>query len=290
MYAFDSARSSLRSRFAPDDRPQIVRAATQIVRYPAMILALLVLGCAPSPAKEALSAQSDWCPEGFEAGAGDSCYWLPQNHTAKTPILLYAHTGAAPTENRAEWTQLVAAARGQFALVLVRGRNGACGFTEEVRQSYCWPQGEGAMASAREVVASWDKALWQVDQLLDGSSHPRVLVGNREGAAFLVHVAEESLLSAKAFMTIDLADQVAVGNLATSFESLTEIATKPHPALQASVTEAHKAFVRCTGTGDLVHDLTSALEVYMAGTAGKGSPCVPARAVAPTSPTRRRPR
>jgi hypothetical protein len=289
MRLFDFARSSLHSRL-PLARPvQLSYVTRWILRSSVAAAALGLLQCVPSPAKEALSAQSDWCPEGFEAGAGDACYWLPPNHTPKTPILLYAHTVAAPVENRAEWTQLVAAARGQFALVLVRGRNGACEFKEEVRQSYCWPQGEGAMASAREVVASWDKALWQVDQLLDGASHPRVLVGNREGGAFLVHVAQESLLSANAFMTIELADQVAVGSLATSFESFTEIGSTPHPLLQPAVTQAHKAYVHCSSTTDLARDLTAALDVYLSGTASKGSPCVTQRAQPPAPPARRRP-
>ncbi len=167
----------------------------------AVAVGLAHVGC-PSPAtpkKDAFVANETWCPEGFEVGPQDTCFAIPDNHGAETPILVYLHGPYTGHGSAEEWALVRAAVQRGFAVIVPRGKRGACAWTAELKDHFCWPREPEDTAAIKGAVAEWDKVLWQVEALLEGGTHKRFVLGDGNGGSFAAHLATHGFFSASAW-------------------------------------------------------------------------------------------
>lgn len=174
----------------------------------AALVAFVVLGAAcggsnAAPAQTVLATNESWCPDGFEVGPQDTCFAIPDAHDKNTPILVYLHgmyTGHGSAE---EWSLVHSAVARGFAVVIPRGRRGACAWKAELKDHFCWPQEVDDPPSFKSVVQDWDRVLWQVDALLEGGTHKRYVLGFSNGGFFATYVAAHGLFPADGWAIIN---------------------------------------------------------------------------------------
>lgn len=167
----------------------------------------MVLGC-PSAGGGAATepkmiASDSWCPDGFEQSTSDACFAIPTGNTKDAPVLVYLHAMFAGRGSSAEWEAVRAATKRGFAVVLPRGRRGACEWRAELKDDFCWPQDAEDVPAIKATVAEWDKVLWQAEALLDKGTHRRYVLGSGNGAAFAEVLATQGLFQANAFVAVD---------------------------------------------------------------------------------------
>lgn len=148
-------------------------------------------------------ATEAWCPEGFESGANDSCFVLPEPSTKDTPILAYLHGMYQGHGSPEEWEMVRSAVQKGYAVVLLRGKRGLCPWRAEFKDYYCWPQDPEDTEAMKGVVAEWDKALWQVDALMEPGTHKRYFLAFANGGFFASYVATHALFAAQAWAIVD---------------------------------------------------------------------------------------
>jgi len=167
--------------------------------------ALALVGC-PKPPVEA--PVEHWCPEGFEAGHGDVCFALPAAHGPHTGIVVYLHARMAGRGDAEEWAAAHAVVARGYAVVLPRGRRALCALQAGREDEFCWPHG-GDPGESRALLADWDHTLWQVNELLEGDSHPRFVLASGEGATFAARLAQSGAFKAGAFALVGGGDTPA---------------------------------------------------------------------------------
>ncbi|AKV01655.1 hypothetical protein AKJ09_08318 [Labilithrix luteola] len=151
----------------------------------------------------ALASNESWCPDGFEVGPQDTCFAIPDAHDKNTPILVYLHgmyTGHGSAE---EWALVHSAVGRGFAVVIPRGRRGACAWKAELKDHFCWPHEVDDPPSFKAVVQDWDRVLWQVDALLEGGTHKRYVLGFSNGGFFATYVASHGLFPADGWAIVN---------------------------------------------------------------------------------------
>ncbi|MFO0736440.1 MAG: hypothetical protein U0270_11190 [Labilithrix sp.] len=148
-------------------------------------------------------ASEAWCPDGFESGANDSCFAIPEKSTKDTPILAYLHGMYQGHGSPEEWSTVRAAVQKGYAVVLLRGKRGLCPWKAEFKDYYCWPQDPEDTDAMKGVIADWDKALWQVDALMDQGSHKRYFLAFSNGGFFASYVATHAMFPAQAWAIVD---------------------------------------------------------------------------------------
>lgn len=156
----------------------------------------------PTPQREAFVANETWCPDGFEIGPQDTCFAIPDTPSADTPILVYLHGPYQGHGNPEEWSLVRGATQRGFAVVMPRGKRGACAWTAEVRDNFCWPREPEDRRAIKATVAEWEKVLWQVEALLEGGAHPRFVLGNGNGGFFAAHLATHGYFDAAAWAVL----------------------------------------------------------------------------------------
>ena len=149
------------------------------------------------------SASENWCPEGFESGANDSCFVIPEKATKDTPILAYLHGMYQGHGAPEEWAAVRGAAQKGYAVVLLRGKRGMCPWKAEFKDYYCWPQDPEDTDAMKNVIGEWDKALWQVDALMDQGTHKRYVLAFSNGGFFASYIATHGLFAAQAWAIVD---------------------------------------------------------------------------------------
>jgi poly(3-hydroxybutyrate) depolymerase len=175
------------------------------------LVALLSLGslgslaaCGPkTTGPTGLTHNDSWCPDGFEVGPQDTCFAIPEHHDKTTPILVYLHGMYAGHGSAEEWALVHGATRRGFAVIVPRGRRGLCAWKAELKDHFCWPQEVDDPASFKQVVAEWDRVLWQVDALLEGGSHKRYVLGYSNGGGFASYLARHGLFAAQAYAIVN---------------------------------------------------------------------------------------
>jgi len=149
-----------------------------------------------------LSASESWCPDGFEVGPQDTCFAVPETTTKDTPVLVYLHGMYAGHGSPEEWRLVRSAVSKGFAVVVPRGKRGLCAWKADLADNFCWPQEVEDPQAFKNVVAEWDRVLWQVDAILEGGSHKRYVLGFSNGANFAVYLAEHGLFPAQAYAIV----------------------------------------------------------------------------------------
>lgn len=172
--------------------------------------ALLVAGslcgaCGPKQdAKATTLATADTsCPDGFEVGPSDSCFAIPSKSDATTPIVIFLHDAHDAKGVTGEWSMAHAAVDKGFAVITVRGKRDACALRPELASSYCWPHEAEDPQAAKQVVAGWDKVLWQVDALLEQGTHKRYVMGVGDGGAFASFLAARNIFPAQGWAVVN---------------------------------------------------------------------------------------
>ena len=163
----------------------------------------LAFACTPTKPVATLSASDSWCPDGFEVGPQDTCFAVPEKTTKDTPVLVYLHgmyTGHGSPE---EWRLVRSATARGFAVVIPRGKRGLCAWKAELSDHFCWPQEVEDPQAFKNVVAEWDRVLWQVDAILEGGTHKRYILGFSNGGHLATYIAEHGLFPAQAYAVVN---------------------------------------------------------------------------------------
>ncbi len=170
----------------------------------ASLTASVTLGACGGPDKPpaTLSASDSWCPDGFEVGPQDTCFVVPETTTKDTPVLVYLHGMYAGHGSPEEWRIVRSAASKGFAVVVPRGKRGLCAWKAELADHFCWPQEVEDPQAFKNVVAEWDRVLWQVDAILEAGTHKRYVLGFSNGGFFAAYLAEHGLFPAQAYAII----------------------------------------------------------------------------------------
>lgn len=168
----------------------------------AALCLLAPASCSPSKPATTLSASDSWCPDGFEVGPQDTCFAVPETTTKDTPILVYLHGMYAGHGSPEEWRLVRSAVSKGFAVVVPRGKRGLCAWKAELADHFCWPQEVEDPQAFKNVVAEWDRVLWQVDAILEGGSHKRYVLGFSNGGFFAAYLAEHGLFPAEAYAIV----------------------------------------------------------------------------------------
>jgi len=166
-------------------------------------LALSLAGCPSSKPPSTLSSSESWCPNGFEVGPQDTCFAVPETTTRETPVLVYLHGPYAGHGSAEEWSLVHSAVAKGFAVVIPRGRRGLCAWTAEVKDHFCWPQEVDDPQAFKNVIAEWDRVLWQVDAIMEGPPHKKYVLGFSNGASFAAYAASHGLFPAQAWAMIN---------------------------------------------------------------------------------------
>jgi dienelactone hydrolase len=143
------------------------------------------------------------CAEGLEPLVGDACYAAPQG-ASPLPLIIYLHgffeEGPGEGQNEALDQQrrvaLRATARG-FAVLALRGTEGACATSPENATKVCWPSNEKVAYKGPQFVREWQPALAAA-----AARHPftkRYIFGFSNGGYFAGLIAVRALYDADAF-------------------------------------------------------------------------------------------
>lgn len=165
---------------------------------------IVTAACSPAaPPRPALAPSESWCPDGFEVGPQDTCFAVPEAHGKDTPVLVYLHGMYAGHGSPEEWALVRTATQKGFAVLVPRGKRGLCAWKAELADHFCWPREPEDPQSFTSIVAEWDKALWQIDALLDGGTHKRFVLGSANGAFFAEHLATHGYFPAQAYAIVN---------------------------------------------------------------------------------------
>jgi poly(3-hydroxybutyrate) depolymerase len=170
-------------------------------------LALSAVACTPGTGTEGGKApiaatNESWCPEGFEIGPAETCFSIPEHPTKDTAVVVYLHGLFEKKGSPAEWAAAKTAVARGFALVLPRGKRALCPWRSDAKDQYCWPQDPEDTPTIKQLIAEWDRVLWQVDALLEGGTHKRYVLGNGDGGAFAAFIATHGLFPAQAYAVV----------------------------------------------------------------------------------------
>jgi poly(3-hydroxybutyrate) depolymerase len=162
----------------------------------------LASSCTPAKPAANLSASDSWCPDGFEVGPQDTCFAVPETTTKDTPVLVYLHGMYAGHGSAEEWNLVRSATARGFAVVMPRGKRGLCAWKAELKDHFCWPQETEDPQAFKNVVAEWERVLWQVDAIMEGGNHRRYVLGFSNGGFFAAYLAEHALFPAQAYAIV----------------------------------------------------------------------------------------
>ena len=175
---------------------------------PALVLAsgLVACGVAGGPAGPKLAPTSNRCPAGFEEGPKGTCFSLPANADASTPTVLYVHSASNETTVAQELEVVKAALGDTMGILFARGSESECALAADVRATFCWPQPDD-LASSEPIWERWDKVQWQAEALLPEGTHPRLVLGFREGAAFAARAYQRGAIHAQVMAVVAPAEK-----------------------------------------------------------------------------------
>jgi poly(3-hydroxybutyrate) depolymerase len=168
----------------------------------ALASGIALASCTPAKPAATLSASESWCPDGFEVGPQDTCFAVPETTTKDTPVLVYLHGMYSGHGSAEEWSLVRSAVDRGFAVVVPRGKRGLCAWKAEVKDNFCWPQETEDPQAFKNVVAEWERVLWQVDAILETGSHKRYVLGFSNGGFFATYIAEHGLFNADAYAIV----------------------------------------------------------------------------------------
>ena len=144
------------------------------------------------------------CAEGLDPLVDDACYAAPAGATSSLPLLIYLHgffeEGPGEGQNEALDQQrrvaLRATARG-FAVLALRGTQGACAISAENATKVCWPSNEKVAYKGAEFVREWQPAL--AAAAARHAIDKQYIFGFSNGGYFAGLIAVRALYDADAF-------------------------------------------------------------------------------------------
>jgi poly(3-hydroxybutyrate) depolymerase len=169
----------------------------------AFAAAVAFVSCGPAKPVATLSTSDSWCPEGFEVGPSDTCFAVPERTTKDTPVIVYLHGMYAGHGSAEEWNLVRSVITKGFAVVVPRGKRGLCAWKEELKDHFCWPQETEDPQAFKNVVADWDRVLWQVDAIMEGGPHKRYVLGYSNGGFFAEYLAAHAMFPAQAYAIVN---------------------------------------------------------------------------------------
>jgi len=111
---------------------------------------------------------------------------------------MYAGHGSAE-----EWSFVHSVVAKGFAVVVPRGKRGLCAWKAELMDHFCWPQETEDPQAYKNVVAEWDRVLWQVDAIMEGGTHKRYVLGFSNGGYFAAYLAAHGMFPAQAYAVVN---------------------------------------------------------------------------------------
>ncbi|MBS2014251.1 MAG: hypothetical protein JST00_15295 [Deltaproteobacteria bacterium] len=166
-------------------------------------LVLLLCGCPQGKPATTLTSTESWCPDGFEVGPQDTCFAVPETTSKTTPILVYLHGQYTGHGSPEEWRVVRSAVAKGFAVVVPRGKRGLCAWKAELKDHFCWPQEVDDPHAFKATVAEWDRVLWQVEQIMEGGTHKRYVLGFSNGGFFGTYLATHGFFNASAYAFVN---------------------------------------------------------------------------------------
>jgi dienelactone hydrolase len=150
-----------------------------------------------------LSPIVPWCADGLEPVPGGGCYAAPEGAPRKLPLIIYLHgifeKGASEDEERDRQRRVALRAVGRgFAVLALRGKEGACTTTSERANKVCWPSNEWTADRGPTYVQAWEPALRAAAKRHPFDRH--YVLGFSNGGFFAGLVAERALYDADAFV------------------------------------------------------------------------------------------
>jgi predicted esterase len=146
----------------------------------------------------------EWCAPGLERVEGNGCYAAPDRAQKEMlPLVIYLHglfeKGQLESDERDRQRRLAQRATRQgFAVLALRGSEGACMLRTERSSFVCWPSNGDTAQRASSFVRSWQPALDAAAE-----RHPisaRYILGFSNGGYFASLLATRALFRADAFV------------------------------------------------------------------------------------------
>lgn len=143
----------------------------------------------------------DGCPEGFAALPGEACISVPTQSNER--VIVYFHGMlVSPWATKAKWElgQLARAAlpRG-YTVVALRGQKGLCNWSDESRQSFCWPNGLRQQELIQPIIDRLRDALAEASKLARAKLKPPFIVGFSNGGFLVALIASDTRLGVSAY-------------------------------------------------------------------------------------------
>lgn len=174
----------------------------------AILVAVFLSGCASTPiasgpiksasspattAREGPAAsRAGPCPEPLEWLESGSCLAIPEDAGPETQVLVYLHGMTASPEMARGSAGILgrAAAESGLAVLAPLGALGACNWSPEARQAWCWPSADDQLEEADRAMESIDEELEMIRERL-GAQAPLqpVLVGYSNGGFMAMRFA-----------------------------------------------------------------------------------------------------
>ena len=208
---------------------------------------VLAPSCTPPKPVATLSASESWCPDGFEVGPNDTCFAVPETPAKDTPVLIYLHgmyTGHGSPE---EWNLVKSATARGFAVVIPRGKRGLCAWKAELKDHFCWPQETDDPQAFKNVIAEWERVLWQVDAILEAGTHKRYVLGFSNGGFFAAYIAAHGLFPAHAYSIVNGGPLEPAQKSAKAVPVML-VAAQDDPAQAAKMKELHDGLAKAGQT------------------------------------------
>jgi hypothetical protein len=221
-----------------------------------LVPAAVACGNSVPPAKT-IEPSYTWCPSGFEVGAGDTCFALPQQKL-NAPVAVYVHSASSETAVLAEYMYTQKLVALGYAVILTRGKQEACGFTREQKEALCWYEGD--VDATRSQAAGWDKAAWQVSALLEGETHTRYLLGVKEGATHVLRLASTNLFPGSTYGILGATPESATMVFSGVQGGSIAVFGSAPPGLHASLDKARWHYVACPEGASDASGIPSAFE------------------------------
>jgi predicted esterase len=143
----------------------------------------------------------EWCAPKLTAVAGGGCYAAPQS-TGALPLVIYLHgifdKGADAEELDRQRRVAQKGVAAGFAVLALRGTEGACATTPEYATKVCWPSNEQTADKGESFVEAWRPALAAAAKM-----HPfgkTYVFGFSNGGYFAALIAVRALYRADAFV------------------------------------------------------------------------------------------
>ena len=144
----------------------------------------------------------DGCPEGFSPLPGEACIALPTAPSNERVIVYFHGMLTSPWAIKSRWElgQLARAATPHgYTVIGLRGLKGLCDWSDESRQSFCWPNGLRQGAQIQPIIDRLRDALVEASARAKVKLKPPFVVGFSNGGFLVSLIASDTRLAVGAY-------------------------------------------------------------------------------------------